>query len=116
MTVEATPKSRIGFWPLIVCLFFNLPLLLVAVAQICGTLVPAKAESMDIFQFIAKVLFFCFLFGIPFAVVSALCSGLYLFFRFRRLSYDFRLYFACNCILPIILIYIAVGVLSGLSR
>lgn len=71
---------------------------------------------MSIFAVLAKVLFFCFLFGIPLAVVSALCSGLYLLFRFRRLSDDFRLYFACNCILPIILVYAAADILKGLSR
>ncbi len=115
MTGEEGPKAKQGFWPLVVCLSFNLPLLLGVASEFLPR-VPASAQSLSIFDFLAKALFFCFLFGIPLAVVSALCSGLYLLFRFRRLSDDFRLYFACNCIFPIILIYAAADILSGLSR
>jgi hypothetical protein len=115
MTGDAGPKAKKGFWPLVFCLSLSLPLLLgVAIGFLPG--VPASAQSMSIFGFIAKVLFFCFLLGIPLVVVSALCSGLYLLFRFRRLRDDFKLYFALNCIFSIILIYAAAGILSGLAR
>jgi hypothetical protein len=115
MTGDAGPKAKKGFLPLVFCLSLNLPLLLGVASEFLPD-VPAGAQSMSIFGLIAKVLFFCFLFGIPLVVVSALCSGLYPLFRFRRLSDYFRLYFAFNCIFPIILIYAAAGVLSGLSR
>lgn len=115
MTDNAGLKAKKGFWPLVFCLSLNLPLLLGAASGFFPN-VSASAQSMSIFDFIAKAIFFCFLFGIPLAVVSALCSGLYLLFRFRRLSDDVRLYFAVNCIFPIVLIFAAAGILSGLAR
>ena len=57
-----------------------------------------------------------FLSGIPFAVLSPLCSGLFLLFQFRRLSDGFWLCLGLNCIFPVMVVYVAAGVLSGSSR
>jgi hypothetical protein len=73
MPDDAEPKAKKGFWPLVFCLSLNLPLLLGGLARpspACLLALNPGASSDSSPQF------YCFLIGIPLAVVSALCSGL----------------------------------------